>query len=190
MPRKSNPQQYEVLDVLKYRPFLAQESYTKMSPPQRAAHYLDWAATNYPKQYTQYTHLVKAIYGYGRMPRVDSQEVVSLRHAMSRIRQILIEKFGRQLDTKPGLGVRATVDSLDVARNTMPREIMKVRRAQAAAARTYSLINKNAIPKTPETEHILEWLNKDVRDVMKTLNSPEFQARLSLPQPAEAKKKA
>src|ERR1035437_10083710 len=91
----------------------------KLSIPNRAAQYLDWAAKNYPHQYTPYNLMCQALMGYERTPKLSNGEVERLRSSSGRIRKILVEKFGRDLVVQPGLGPRATVDDTDKLKMVM-----------------------------------------------------------------------
>lgn len=153
----------------------------KLTIPARAAALLDWAAEHYPMQFVAYNVLLKGVMGYGKMPRLDTKEVEQLRAKITRIREILMSDFGRELVTMPGSGCRATVDSADTLKHNVTKRIVKVRLAKQALAKTASLVDPSKVPNTEEYKALKSWFNRDVHDVLKTLTSPEFERKLLVP---------
>ena len=149
-----------------------------LSMPQRAAHFLDWAAQNYPGQIVAYNVTLKAVQGYTKMPILKSKEVEQLRSGMTRVRAILQEKYAREMVTSPGAGVRATVDSLDTAQHSVPKKIVAVKRSKDSLAKTMSLVKVNEIPDTAEYKVLKAWIKRDVGEVMKGLSALEDALRL------------
>ncbi len=153
----------------------------KMSTPHRAAHYLDWAAQHYPKQYTPYNVLLKAIQGFSRMPQLKSAEVEQLRGCMQRVKYVLLTRYGREMDAQPGIGVRATVDSADALTVALPKKMRRLRSAKNAVIQTTDLIDPSTLPNTAEMKPWKEWFNRSVKDVRKMLSSAEFEQKLLPP---------
>lgn len=147
------------------------------SLPRRGAHFLNWAAERYPKEYIPYNFVVRAIMGYGRTPRMDSEEVERYRGKMTRIRQILQNDYGRELTSSPGIGVRATVADDDILRTEMMRKVKRFRSAKAAMEKTASLISVARLPASKEKR----WFENDVASILKTLKSPAFEKKLLPP---------
>ncbi len=157
----------------------------KDSLPQRAAHFLDWAAARYPKQYVPYNLLLKAVLGTSTTPSLHSSDVEQMRGRMSRVRVILQRKYARDLDSMPGVGARATVDDADTLVTSMPKRVASLRRAKTAVATTASLIDPAKIPNTADMAPWKRWMNASVGDVLRTLNSPEFEKKLLPPSPRD-----
>lgn len=172
------------LDIKQYKPDM------KQSMTNRVAHYLDWSAAHYPKQFTAYNIVLKAIHGYAKTPRLDSDEVEGLRRAMSRVKLILFREYGRELVSQPGVGVRATTDDADTLLVALPKKVMRVRSAQKAMAETASIIDPSKVPDTAEMKPWKAWFTRSVKDAIKTLTSPEFQQKLLPPSAAEAEAEA
>jgi len=163
------------LDIRGFKPDYKQALTT------RAAHFLHWAAINYPRQYTPYNVLVKAVQGYSKMPQLKSEEVERMRAGMTRVREILRTRFQRELDSVPGIGVRATVDSADTLTVSLPKRMRRLESAKKAVTQTVSLIDTASIPDTAEMKPWKAWLNKDVGEVMKAITSPDFEKKLLPP---------
>lgn len=153
----------------------------KMALTTRAAHYLNWAAEHFPKQFTPYNVLVKAIMGYAKMPRLESEEVEKMRSGMSRVRQILRTKYQRDLFSVPGVGVRATTDDADVAQTTLPRQSRHLKSAQASFVLTANLCDASNIPDTPEFAQIKKWVKTDVKGILAAITDPNFEKKLLPP---------
>lgn len=173
--RRASPGGYRSLDVSEYDPDVS------MALTARAAHCLDWAALAFPKQYVPYTHLLKAIMGYRRTPVEDNQEVLMLRRNMTRVREILLKKYGRVLDSQPGLGVRATVDDADTLTVALPKKMARFRAAKVGLATTVNLIDPAKVPNTPEYAPWKAWLNRSVKEVMRQISDPTFESKLLPP---------
>ena len=90
-----------------------------MTLPQRIAHFLDWAASHVKKTYFQYNIVCKAINGYTHTPRLDTKEVENVRGSMTRVKQILRDKYKRGFDYSRGLGIRGTTDDNDTVNYTL-----------------------------------------------------------------------
>jgi hypothetical protein len=157
------------------------ETNPKLRNPDRSAHFLDWAAKHYPKSYVPYNYLLKAIMGYERTPRLDSEDVDRLRSNLTRIRTILQEIYGRDLDTQPGVGVRATVDDADTTTVALPKKMRRLRSAQVGLKKTVDLIDLSKLPSTADMVPWKRWLTTDVKTIMKTLDSPDFAKRMLPP---------
>lgn len=163
------------LDIAKYTPD------TKLSLTQRVAHYLDWAAGEFPKQFTNYNIVLKAIMGYARTPTLGSEEVESLRRNIGRVKQIMVKQYGREVVSAPGLGIRATVDDADTLTTALPRKITRLHSAQRAASATAELIDVSKVPDTAEMKPWKRWFSQDVKSALKTLTSPEMERKLLPP---------
>ena len=157
------------------------------SLPQRMAHYLDWAASEFPKQYTPYNLLVKAVFGYKHLPKVGSQQVDVVRRGMGRARLLLQTKYNRTTDSQPGLGVRATVDSADSLTVAMPKKVTRLRGARAAMMSTWNLVDLSKVPNTPELKPWKDWGSKNVSEIVKLIGSADFEKKMLPPSKHEEK---
>ena len=160
---------------------------TTLSLPQRGAHFLDWAAKNFPGQYVSYNMFLKAIMGFSKTPRIDGDAVEQLRGRMGRIREILKKNYGREVDSQRGVGARATVDDADTLKTSLPGKMKRLHSAKKAVVETVNLIDPANIPNTPDMKALKNWMVTDVRDIMKTLTSPSFEAKLLPPRPVDSK---
>jgi hypothetical protein len=59
--------------------------------------------------------------------------------------------------------------------------------AKKAVVETVNLIDPANIPNTPDMKALKNWMVTDVRDIMKTLTSPSFEAKLLPPRPVDSK---
>lgn len=153
----------------------------KLTIPQRMAHYLDWAATKYPKAYTPYNFVLKAIMGFAKTPRLSTEEVDRLRSKITRVRDILQTDYGRDIDTQPGVGVRATTDDADTLTVALPKKVKRLQSASASVKKTADLIDPAKLPSTADLAPWKKWLTTDVRTIMKTLEAPDFAKRMLPP---------
>jgi hypothetical protein len=148
---------------------------------QRIAHFLDWAARHFPKQYCPYPQLAKAVTGYARMPQYNSKEVDLIKSTMSGVNKILQTKYKRTIDTEPGIGVRATVDDADTATVALPKRMSRFKAAKNSLVATAALVDVNKIPDTNEFKPWKAWLKTSVKDVLKMVNSSDFEQKLLMP---------
>jgi hypothetical protein len=170
------PIKHKPLDIRSYKPDM------KMSLPQRAAHYLDWAAASYPGSYTPYNMLLKAIQGYAKTPRVDSDEVERLRRSLNgSVKGILRKQYTREVVTQPGYGIRATSDDLDMVKNSLTKKMVRLRGARNSVAQTVGMVDPANIPQTAEGKLWKDWYSRSAKDVVRQLTSPEFEKKLALP---------
>jgi hypothetical protein len=158
----------------------------KQSKPERMAHALDWAAVHHKGEAVPYNTLLKAIEGYSQMPRLKTKEVEHVRHSMSRVRGILLSKYNRGLVPMPGIGARATVDDEDQTHNVLKPAARRVAAACENLKKRAAPINFNKIPKTKENVALLAWIDKQIKPLIKQIESG-FSEKL-LP-PVDVKKK-
>lgn len=152
-----------------------------MSKADRLVEFLDWGARNHPGQFCPYNFAVKAINGYSRTPMINSREVEALRSSFNRVNKKLQERYGRSLFQVPGVGVRATVDVADATQNVMTKKSSRLNAARNAYVQTAQLLDPSKIPDTPELRPWKQWLKTSVKDVLKTISSPDFEQRLLAP---------
>jgi hypothetical protein len=168
MARKSN-------GILSFDTYKLDE---KASTVERTANALDWAANHYPKQLVPYNILLKAIMGYGFLPRLNSSAVVDLRSTMSRVKKTLRIKYGKGLVSEPGAGVRATVDSADQLRTDVRRAASRHHSSGKALAAAASLVDMSEVPNTPENKKLIQWAKTGLKEQLAQIDSPEFKKLL------------
>jgi hypothetical protein len=157
---------------------------TKWSRLMRIAHFLDWAAKHLPYDLIPHNEICRAVNGYDRTPAMNSKEVESIRSSMSGVRHKLQDMFKRGLVTEIGVGVRASVDDVDVLKNCLTKKQIVMRSAQKGYVDTAALImDPDKIPNTPENKPYKDWYNKTASRLLASINNESFQALL-LPPPA------
>jgi len=154
---------------------------TALSKPQRVAAFLDWWAEHHPYDFAGYHEITKAIEGYKKLPRMDTDEVETMRGIVGRAAKLLHDKYRRELVRQRGLGARATVDSLDAVRNKAVDRARKVERDIVALHRLDEIIDVKSIPDTPENRPLKQWYQRDVKGILKQVATPEFLQRMLPP---------
>ena len=165
--------------IQKYRPD------KDMSMTKRAAHCLDWCANECPGEYLPYNMLLKVIQQYPRMPQLNSEEVQILRRNMSNVRGHLQKTYSRELDSQPGVGVRATFSDADTLTVALPKKMSRFRAAKRSLATTVNLIDERSIPDTAELKPWKVWMRKSVADVMRLVGSEDFDTKCLPPAATE-----
>ncbi len=176
MADAATQKQFKTLDIRGFKLDI------KLSMPQRAAAYLDWAATTYPDAYTPYNMMLKAITGQAKTPRVNDPEVERLRSTLrASVRKIMQRQYNREVVSQPGYGVRATSTDLDLVRTSLTRKINRLRGAKNAVALTVGMVDPANIPNTPEAKPWKDWFSRSAKDIVRQLNSPEFEKKMLPP---------
>lgn len=142
----------------------------------RAAHFFDWAADQYPKQYISWAIAYRASTGFWRTSE-RNQSVELFRKRGSAIRRILVDEYGREFTTAKGLGARATVGSEDTLKTEGVKKARRLQSAATAATRTAGLIKTSEIS-DPQWRR---WLRGSLRGVIKEISSSEFEQKLLPP---------
>lgn len=155
-----------------------------MSRAQRGAEFLHWFAKKNPGVYVAYNELVQNINGYKRKPLLKSEEVEQMRKSMTAVKRLLFDKHEREIVSLPGVGIRASVDDADKLKNVVTKKAGRLQSARVSFVKTVSTIDQRTIPNTPELVPYKNWLNREVKDLMKQLSSAEFERKL-LPPPSE-----
>lgn len=143
---------------------------------QRVAYYLNWAANEAPHQYQPFNEIVSQINAYGKLPRMNNDEVEAVRGGMHTVRKILQQQYDRDLDVAGG-GARATVDDQDTAAVVLPKKMKRLRSARNGVIATHGLIDPNKI-KNPA---IKAYLTKSVSAVVKMIGTDDFEKKLLPP---------
>ncbi len=142
---------------------------TLLSRPQRIAHFLDWAAINMPKQFHPYNIIVKMIQGYGHTPRNNNAEVVEIRNAMTRAKEVLRDKYHRGCYTDRNLGTRATVDAADHIENGLKRQVTRWIAGKRSIEKTTSVIDTSTLPQNDEGRKMLAY-TREVNGAIKLIS--------------------
>lgn len=145
----------------------------KMSLPRRIAQYLDWAAQKAPGRPVSYQMLTKVCEFTPRMPTEKDKRIDTVKRAVKRAKPVLMDEYGRGVVSHPGFGIRATIDSEDVARTQMEVDARRITSAVKAADRTRSLIKMSEI-KDKELKARVGTVNSAIR----VLVSPEVMGKL------------
>lgn len=156
-----------------------------VSEPERAAHALDWAATNMSHVFIQVNELLKVVRGLPHLPRMTSPEVHLFRGKMNRVNVLLQKNYRRMLVALPGIGVRATVDDSDGMQNALPRRMARLAAAKRSVVAAVDLIDPAKIPATAELAPWKKWLTKDVAGVVREIGGAEFERRCLPPKQDE-----
>jgi hypothetical protein len=150
----------------------------RMPQVHRIAHFLNWCAIHLPNQTPPYNISCKAINGYAHTPRVNNEEVVSTRRRTSMARKVLQQKYNRDLKTVPGVGARATVDSVDIVKATLPGRVSRINSAVKGLQDSAALVDVNKLPpKSPERV----WFENNITPGIKALTTDERIQRLLPP---------
>lgn len=149
-----------------------------LTMPHRIAAFLDWWAKRHPYDFAAYNEILKAVMGYQRLPRLDTEEVEQIRGTVGRAEPILHEKYQRALVRSRGVGARATVDDIDVIRNKQVGRARRVERAIVALAHTGELIDVKRIPDNPANRDLKQWYSRDLNGILKQVSAPEYLAKM------------
>ena len=109
-----------------FKSYKLTDALSSLSLSKRAAHALDWTATRAPGVVVPYNVVLKVVMGYSHTPRLGNEEVERFRSgALGDARRHLRSQYRRDLKSVSGVGVRATVDGLDVVKSTLPASVQK-----------------------------------------------------------------
>lgn len=158
---------------------LPANSEERNAPFRFAAHYLDWAAKNYPARFTPWNIVARIVTGRTSTPRETSADVAIVKKTASRVRRHLIQHYSRELENVNGVGVRATTGSLDVIKSRMPQRQRQFESAAAGMQATAALVNLSDIPNNAETRPLKEWFAASVQPNLRKLEA--VQKALALP---------
>ena len=147
---------------------------------QRVAHLLDWAAKKAPGVVVPYNVIYKEINGLDQMPRMSNEEVQRLRTKFSGLRQLLRKMYKRDLKHVSGVGLRATVDDIDVVRTTTPQAVRRFNSAAEALKSNVALVNVAKLPEGSDKS----WFVRAVSPAVKALSSDDRLLKLLPPAPS------
>jgi len=150
----------------------------KLSKAERIAHFLDWMAKKFPGIPVPANLITKAIYGYGKKPRMGTEEVLSVQGCAGSARNILRKQYNRGLLVVRNEGMRATIDSEDVANTTLQKCAQRLGSAKKSLEAERSIVNPSEI----KDEELRKWVKFGVDPTLKMLDT---DARLSALLPAK-----
>lgn len=155
-----------------------------MTEPERAAAFLDWAADNMPHRIVPYTWLTRAAYAKTSTPRETHPDVGTVRHKlMRRVKDILWKEYERRVVPETAknstAGVRATVDSDDLAATDYLRRVKRIANGTVAAQETRAKIDV-AEMNNPQMKALVQRMDP----VMKRLGKDNMLKMLELPPPS------
>lgn len=150
----------------------------------RVAHVLDWAARKNPGAMVPYNVLYMVIMGLERLPLSNNEDVERLRKRLPASRPILQRLYKRDIYNLSGVGVRATVDGVDIVKTRLEASVRRVVSAHENLNRTAALVDVAKLPEHGPNKGCREFFVKTVSPI-KQLS--DRIARLALP-PAPAAK--
>lgn len=141
-----------------------------MTVPHRVAHCLNWAAETHPYHPLTYPVLYQCIMGLAAPPRRDNKEIELLRSRNQAVKKILHERYKRGLVIIAGMGVRASVDDADRFKNCTKRAIKRVDSAAKGAQKELMAVDAKNIPNTPENAEAIDFLQKEKKLTLGSIN--------------------
>jgi hypothetical protein len=149
---------------------------------ERAAHFADWAAKNFPHQFASPPVFARAAEGAHKAFTMSSDEVKRLMRQKTYIDDRLTEKYGRCLIYSRGVGLRASVDKTDVLKHKAVARSKRIDSAVRKFQKTAPLIQ--GVGKELTGPENAEWrqYNESLMLRLKELSRPLFSTPL-LPPP-------
>lgn len=148
----------------KYKPLLDGHKHV------RIAHFLNWASEqkSLKGEAIPYVDVLKVAMQYPRRFRADNPEVREMRRAMGQVRKILEKEYKKGLVTIKNHGVRATVDSLDIARNVVEPTAHRIDTLSHKLNERVKLVDLKEIPDTVDGKKYKAFI-KSLKVDMKSL---------------------
>ena len=161
----------------------------------RTAEFLDYCAQKYPHSLITYEEITQAIYGLGRLPMSQSQNVKSVRGQMSSAGKRLMRDYNRTLVTERGVGARASVDNADKLRESVTKAAERHKRSADHLQSVCSMVDPKSLEKEIKElkgdpvlkEEMLElsrWLTDSMGKYLKSLDRPAIASALLPPPPS------
>jgi len=146
----------------------------------RIAYLLDWVAKKAPYNFVPYNVVYKEANALDATPRSSNEDVARLRTKLSSCRPILQKLYKRDLKNLSGIGVRATVDDLDVVKTTTRTAVRRFNSAGEALKKNAALVNPNKLPEGADKS----WFTRTVSPAVKALTTDDRMLKLLPPAPA------
>ena len=131
-----------------------------------------------------YNVIYREINGLEATPRVDNENVAIMRKKLAGVRPLLQKLYKRDLKNLSGLGVRATVDDLDVVKTTTVTVVARVNSAHNALKANAALVNPNRLPEGSDKA----WYVRTVSPAIKALTDDPRMLKLLPPAPSPSTK--
>lgn len=144
------------------------------------AHYLDWAAKMRPHEYVMMMEIAYCAMDLRTRPRENSEDVDFCKGKMDSARKVLLRDYNRRVVFRRGLGYRATVDDLDMAKGPASKQANAVANATKKLSEIVNSIDVKKIPDTVEAAPYKEWVPRAQQQSAK-LTSVSFRALLLPP---------
>lgn len=152
------------------------------SIPEKMAKLLDWAADEAPRVILRYPQIAKVLLDMDRLPRQDAKEVDMIKGRVSATRQKLVQKFGRDLVTEPGIGCRATVDDSDVLQFCVTKRARRLMVAKDRLTESIGIIEEEGLLENSDIPELVQWLTDELNPLIKKLQDPKAVRALLPPE--------
>ena len=164
---------------------------TKGSLSGQICEFLHHMAVEFPHEYILYEEIVQALDGLANRPASNNARVIQIRNNVSTARRIMRRDYKRDIVGVPGVGVRATVDDLDIVQTAAIRDAKTVDRAARKLSDTCDMVNtekfKILVAQSEDPKALMElsqWWVNDMTRALKKLRSSIRDNKL-LPAPPE-----
>ena len=142
----------------------------------KAAHCLNWCAEKLPYAIIPHNFLVRAIDQLTRTPNAATKDVIQMARNAGAVRKKCMELYKRGVCTLKGVGMRATVNSDDIAGTQYVRQMGRVVSAQQAAGKTAELIKPGEMKNAALRNYVTT-----SRKLLTEMNTEERLAKLLPP---------
>jgi hypothetical protein len=167
---------------------------TKGSLSGQICEFLHQMAVEFPHETILYEEIAQALDKLRSRPVANNARVIQIRNNISIARRVMRRDYKRDIVGVPGVGVRATVDDLDMVQTAAVRDAKSVDRAARKFSDTCEMVNteefKLLAAQTDNPEEFTEltrWWVNDVQVAVKKLRASIKNDKL-LPQPPELEK--
>jgi hypothetical protein len=157
----------------------------ELSMTKRIAQFLDWAAVHRPRAYMAFNIIWQAVTGEKKLTHLNSDGATFVKKAISRVRQELLKTYKRGMDSQRGLGVRATVDDVDMVKFDVSAKAHRVESAQKSFIASVNVVDPANIPNTVEMKPFLGYI-KDAKKIALLMQTPDYIKALLPPKKEEA----
>jgi hypothetical protein len=153
--------------------------------------FLHHMAVEFPHETILYEEIVQALDGLRSRPKPGNPRIKQIRNIISNARVVMRRDYNRDIVGVPGVGVRATVDDLDMVQTAAIRDAQRVDRAARKFDETVSMVNTEEFkllaehsPDPTAFKELTEWFCNDVKSAVKHLRASVKDRKL-LPAPPE-----
>ena len=153
--------------------------------------FLHHMAVEFPHEVILYEEIVQALDKLRSRPASNNARVVQIRGNIATARKVMRRDYNRDVVGVPGVGVRATVDDLDIVQTAAIRDAKTVDRAARKMSATFDMVNTEEfkilvaqMENPKEFEELTNWWINDMSKAIKKLRSSIKNNKL-LPAPPE-----